>query len=185
MEPTADDEDLIADAGRDASLFGILFDRHHRELIGFFMRRTADAQTAADLTAEVFASAFVARRRFTPRGPGSARAWLFGIARKQLANYTRRQQVSERHRRKLAMQRTLVDDDTAEHFARLADLDGLRAELAAALATLPTNQVDAIRLRVIDELPYQEVARQLGCSEGAARVRVTRGLTRLAEVLTP
>ena len=181
----ATDEELIVASVRDASQFGALFDRHHRELIGFFMRRTADAQTAADLTGEVFAAAFVARRRFTPRGPGTGRAWLFGIARKQLANYARRQHVSERHRRKLAMERTLVDDDTAERFAHLADLHGLRVELAAALATLPAGQVDAIRLRVLDELPYQEVARRLGCSEGAARVRVTRGLTRLAEVVTP
>jgi DNA-directed RNA polymerase specialized sigma24 family protein len=36
---------------------------------------------------------------------------------------------------------------------------------------------------VVDELPYDEVARRLGCSEGAARVRVSRALTRLAETL--
>lgn len=177
------DEELIAGSDRDASAFGTLFERHHRDLIGYFMRRTADAQTAADLTGEVFAAAFVARRRFTSRGPGSGRAWLFGIARNQLAHYARRQQVSERHRRKLAMERVVVDDDTAEQFARLADLAGLRSELTEALATLPDNQIDAIRLRVIDELPYRDVAERLGCTEGAARVRVTRGLTRLAEVL--
>jgi DNA-directed RNA polymerase specialized sigma24 family protein len=38
-------------------------------------------------------------------------------------------------------------------------------------------------LRVGHDLPYAEVARRLGCSEGAARVRVTRALTRLADLL--
>jgi RNA polymerase sigma factor (sigma-70 family) len=180
-----DDEELIAAAGSDASGFGLLFERHHREMIGYFMRRTADAQAAADLAAEVFAAAFVARRRFRSHGPGSGRGWLFGIARNQLANYARRQRVSDRYRRKLAMERTVVDDDAALAFERLADLHGLRAELSAALATMPVGQVDAIRLRVLDELSFQEVARRLGCSEGAARVRVTRGLTHLAEVLRP
>jgi DNA-directed RNA polymerase specialized sigma24 family protein len=33
------------------------------------------------------------------------------------------------------------------------------------------------------DLPYREVAKRLGCSEGAARVRVARGLARLAEIL--
>src|SRR5512132_2350281 len=58
------DEELLAGAGRDSDAFGQLYARHHRELLGFFVRRTADAQLAADLTAETFAQAFVARRRF-------------------------------------------------------------------------------------------------------------------------
>ena len=46
--------DLLAE-GESADAFGVLFDRHHRELLGFFVRRTADAQVAADLTAEFYA----------------------------------------------------------------------------------------------------------------------------------
>jgi RNA polymerase sigma-70 factor (ECF subfamily) len=61
----------------------------------------------------------------------------------------------------------------------------VRADLAAALADLPTSQLDAVRLRVVEELPYAQVAMRLGCSEGAARVRVTRGLARLAEAMGP
>lgn len=177
------DEALLVASRRDVEAFGELFERHHRALIGYFMRRTADAQVSADLTGEVFAAAFVARRRFAPRGPGSAQAWLFGIARHHLSHYVRREVVSDRHRRRLAMERTVVDADTAERFVALADLERLRAELRLALTTLPDNQVDAIRLRVLEDLPYREVAAQLGCSEGAARVRVARGLSRLAEVM--
>jgi DNA-directed RNA polymerase specialized sigma24 family protein len=43
------------------------------------MRRTRDAELAADLTAETFAAALAARARFDP-GRGSASAWLFGLA---------------------------------------------------------------------------------------------------------
>jgi len=48
-------------------------------VLRFFVRRTADAELALDLTAETFAAALVASRRFTA-GPEPARAWLFGIA---------------------------------------------------------------------------------------------------------
>jgi RNA polymerase sigma-70 factor (ECF subfamily) len=61
----------------------------------------------------------------------------------------------------------------------------MRRELVLALAQLPEGQRKAVRLRVVDELPYAQVAQRLGCSEGAARVRVTRGLAQLAEVLEP
>ena len=51
-------------------------------------------------------------------------------------------------------------------------LDGLDE----ALDELPAGQLEAIRLRVVDELEYDDVARELGTSTEAARVRVHRGL---------
>lgn len=59
----------------------------------------------------------------------------------------------------------------------------LLVALTHALAGLPASQVDTLRLRVMEDLPYSEVARRLGCSEGAARVRVSRGLARLHQEL--
>lgn len=179
------DEELVVGAGRDADSFGDFYTRHVRELLGFFVRRTADAQVAADLTGETFAAAFVARRKFRSQGPGSARAWLYGIARRVLGHYLRRQGVSDRYRRKLGMTTIVVDDTAAVRVEELADLASVRSALRDALATLPAAQLDAIRLRVIDEMPYRDVAARLGCSEGAARVRVARGLARLAEVIEP
>jgi DNA-directed RNA polymerase specialized sigma24 family protein len=42
---------------------------------------------------------------------------------------------------------------------------------------------EAVFLRVVRELPYDEVAAALGCSAGSARVRVSRGLDRLSQLL--
>src|SRR5215212_1034272 len=61
----------------DPEAFGVFYDRHVATLLGYFARRTGDAEAAADLTAETFASAIVARRRFRASGP-PAIAWLFG-----------------------------------------------------------------------------------------------------------
>ena len=71
-----DDELLCSD---DPEAFGVFYDRHVKALLGYFARRTRDPEVAADLTAETFASALVARRRFKPDGPPAA-AWLFAIA---------------------------------------------------------------------------------------------------------
>jgi DNA-directed RNA polymerase specialized sigma24 family protein len=59
-------------------------------------------------------------------------------------------------------------------------LHELREELAVAMAMLAPGTRDAVRLRVIDELPYYDLAQRLGISETAARVRVSRGLSALA-----
>ena len=52
-----------------------------------------------------------------------------------------------------------------------------------AMATLSPGTRDAVRLRVVDELPYRDLAQRLGISETAARVRVSRGLSALAGLL--
>jgi RNA polymerase sigma-70 factor (ECF subfamily) len=41
----------------------------------------------------------------------------------------------------------------------------------------------AVQLRIVDELPYPDLARNLGITEQAARARVSRGLAKLAELL--
>src|SRR3954463_12141917 len=104
------DEDLLI-SGEPAA-FGVFYERRVREVLGYMMRRTGDPEAAADLTAETFAAAIVARRRFRPGGapPG---AWLFAIARRKLADYHRRGYADERARRRLGMERRTLDDDDA------------------------------------------------------------------------
>jgi RNA polymerase sigma-70 factor (ECF subfamily) len=72
-------------------------------------------------------------------------------------------------------QRDLPPEDY-ERIEELVDLAPIRNALLDALDTLGEDQRDALRLRVIDGLPYAEVAEQLGCDPAAARQRVSRGL---------
>jgi RNA polymerase sigma factor (sigma-70 family) len=177
------DAELLRASAAEPEAFGLFYDRHAAEVLRFFYRRTACAQTAADLTAETFAQAFGSRKRFRDTG-NPARAWLFGIAHHQLAREARGRRISDRYRRRrLGMEPVAVDDLSLERIEALADFATIRDEVRSALRRLPANQANAVLLRVGYELPYDEVAQRLGCSPGAARVRVTRGLTRLANLL--
>jgi RNA polymerase sigma-70 factor (ECF subfamily) len=80
--PALSDEELLA--SHELGSFAVFYRAHVDEVLGFFCRRTRDAELAADLTAETFAAALAGRRRFRPEA-GSATAWLYGIASKQLA----------------------------------------------------------------------------------------------------
>jgi len=84
------DERLLTASVAEPELFVAFYDHHARRLLAFFVRRTFDAQVAADLTAETFAQAFAARARFRGPGPGSAAAWLQTIAGRQLNRVRRR-----------------------------------------------------------------------------------------------
>lgn len=180
--PKPTDGDLLGSSRHDPESFGRFYDRHVAAVLGFCMRRTGCAETAADLTAEVFATAYAKRTTYRDAEAG-ARPWLYGIARNQVRSWLRRSRVSDRHRRRFGWEPVIISDEEAERVAELADLPALREDLRAAMASLPAGAVRAVELRVVDELPYAEVAARLGCSEGAARVRVSRGLTALAERL--
>src|ERR671915_155110 len=87
MGLAASDEELLIQ--QDAASFELFYNRYFERLLGFFARRTTDAELAADLTAETFAAALAARRRYR-RQRGRADSWLFAIAYHKLADAQRR-----------------------------------------------------------------------------------------------
>jgi RNA polymerase sigma-70 factor (ECF subfamily) len=177
-----DDADLLRRSAREPEAFGVFYDRHAVTVLAYFQRRTACAESAADLAAETFATAFHTRRRYRDTGV-PAIAWVLGIARHLLADSIRNERIEDRARRRLGLERAELDDEALRRIEELADLAAVRERLDAALSKLPPDSAEAVRLRVDAELPYAEVARRLGCTEGAARVRVARALTKLADSL--
>ncbi len=153
-----------------------LFDRHAEELLGFFARRTLDPQAALDLVGETYAAAWAGRRRFRGTDDAAARAWLYGIARNLLHGYVRDGYAERRLLGRLGVESPVLSDESLARVEELAGTQALRAALAAELTRLPAAQRDALVLRVVDELPYPEVAARLGITEPTARARVSRAL---------
>ena len=180
---TGSDEDLLTASARRADPFVAFYDRVLPGMLAYFARRTFDAQVAADLTAETLAEAFASRRRFRDRGPGSASAWLYTIAGRKLGRYLRRLRVDDAARRRLRMERIELAPDDVERIEALVDFAQVGREVRRAFDALRSDQREALRLRVIEGLPYHDVARELGCTEQTARARVSRGLRLLAAQL--
>jgi RNA polymerase sigma-70 factor (ECF subfamily) len=176
MEPT--DEELLTRARSDGAAFEAFYRRHVDAVTGYFMRRTADPEVAADLMAETFAAVLVSLRRYRP-GPEPPTAWLFGIARNKLAHWQRRQGVESRARRRLGVGRVELDDEDLAAIEALADAQRAEAVVQAELSRLPEEQRLAIAAHVLDERGYADIAREQGVSEPVVRQRVSRGLRRM------
>ena len=173
------DECVLAAAARDPVAFATFYRRYERSMLAFFVRRTADPELAADLTAEVFAAALQACARYRA-GEAPASAWLFGIAQHKLAKSRRRGVVEDRARRRLGMAPLRIDDDDLERIERLAGGDDVADGLLDGLAP---DQRDAVRARILEERSYEEIAGALRCSPAVVRKRVSRGLARLRDQL--
>jgi RNA polymerase sigma-70 factor (ECF subfamily) len=177
------DTDLLLASRTNPATFVELYRRHAEDLLRYFARRTLDPEAAAELTAETFAEAFVSRGRYTQVEGVNGVAWLYGIARHQLGRFFRAGRVEAVARRRLGMPERPLPTDDYERIEDLVDFAPIREALVDALGALTEDQRQALQLRVIDELPYPEVAARLSCAEATARQRVSRGLRRLALVL--
>jgi RNA polymerase sigma-70 factor, ECF subfamily len=165
--------------------FALVFARESEPVLLFLARRTLDAPVAADLMAETFATALNSWSKLRGRSEGEVRAWLFTVARRQLSRYLRRARVEHRAVQRLGIRLPSLHEDDVARIEERAGLGELRAALGAELERLSTEQREALQLRVVEDRPYEEVARVLGVSEQAARARVSRGLRALAGALEP
>lgn len=171
---TENDAQLIRRARRDPEALAELYLRYRGPLYAWFRARAPES-AASELTAELFAQAALGLRRFRDEAGGSAAPWLYGIARNLLRRHYERGRIEEAGRRKLGM-------PLRSYELEVESLE-LRGELADALAELPQGQRDAVGLRVVGGLPYEDVAAELGITETAARLRVMRALAKLARLL--
>lgn len=163
--------------------FAAVYAREIERVLIFLARRTLDVTIAADLAAETFALAFRGWKRLQGRTDEEIRAWLFTVARRQVSRYLRSARAEQRAVRRLGIQVPIVHEDDVDLIEQRAGLSALRAELNERLRLLNPQQRDALRLRVVEDRPYPEVATALGISEQTARARVSRGLRALRSVL--
>lgn len=168
----SDDDELLTSGGADG--FATFYRRHVDSILRYQARSTRNAEVAADLTAETFAAALEAKDRFAPGGP-PARAWLFGIAAKKVADYHRRGYAEDRARRRLGMERI---EPTEEDIRRIDWLAG-DVEVASLVDELPADQRLAVTARVVEDREYADIAGELHITQAGVRKRVSRGLASL------
>jgi RNA polymerase sigma-70 factor (ECF subfamily) len=145
---------------------------HGREILAYALRRTDGPEDAADVVAETF---LVAWRRLEDVPPGAqARLWLYGVARRALANQRR----GERRRERLGER---LRTDLTPALAETPEPPG--PDVAAALDRLGPEDREVLRLSAWEELSPSEVATVLGISAVAARSRLHRARRRLRRAL--
>jgi len=161
-----------------------LHDRLGKRLLAFLVRRVHDDEVAADIWAESWALAYENWHRLrSPHDKTASEAWVFGIARNQLAAYYRSGFIERRALKRLQWTVPPIDGALDEELERIVNREVLKLDVADALLLLPAKRRRAVRLRILEGREYREVAASLGCSEQAARAQVSRGLRRLAKAL--
>lgn len=155
---------------------GLLFDRHHRSLYGFFYHHTGLKNESEDLVQTVFMNMIRSRATFT--GSHKFETWMYTIARNSLKDYYRKNKKSSAFVDTEQVEHQLQDSGTADDKVNRKEEEKI---LRRALEQLNETDRELLILSRYKEMKYQEIALLLNLSEGAIKVRIHRAVKQLRE----
>ena len=154
--------------------FEAVYRQLYAPICGYALRRVRHPEDAAEVIAETFATLW---RRFDacPQG-GELRPWLFGVARRVIANQRR----GERRRSALGERLAANVDRAAFETARP---DDGTSTLARAFTALKESDRELLSLVAWEGLTTEEIAVALGTNRATVRLRLHRARRHLLEGL--
>ena len=180
MEPLAA---AMRSAVEDAAAFDAVFASQFDRLLSRTVGQVYDSEIAVDIVAETLAEAFIQRAKFRGTTDGELVAWLNTIAARKVAGFYRKAAVERRALNKLGIEPPELTQEEHREVLQRIDAPAMREAIRAGLMALSEPQREALTLRIVDEVPYPNLADQLGISEEAARQRVARALRKLRKKL--
>ena len=159
-----------------------LVETTYRDVYALCLRILGDADDAAEATQDAYLKAWRGLQGF--RGDSMFSTWLYRVASNAALS-------KHRSRRRRQAHESGTEDEMLTQIAGGASTeDAANARLDVnsldrALATLPEHYRSAVVLKDVYGYSIADIAKQLDCSETAAKVRIHRGRKRLKEIVYP
>ena len=150
--------------------FEILVRRHEKTIFNLVYRMLGDYDEAAEISQEVFLSAFRAVGQF--RGDANFSTWLYRIALNHAS--TRRRSLGTRQQRMLPIESANPLSDPEPGPPEILEKQEIRERVQLALSQLDPEDAAVILLRDLQDVPYDEVARMLEIPVGTVKSRLHR-----------
>ena len=154
----------------DINAFEILVRRHEKAIFNLVYRMLGDYDDAAEISQEVFLSAYRAIGQF--RGEANFSTWLYRIALNHAT--TRRKSTNSRQKRLVPLDGSEMIDDGQIGPAETLEKKELRERVQRALNELEPEDATVILLRDLQDIPYEDVARMLEIPVGTVKSRLHR-----------
>jgi RNA polymerase sigma-70 factor (ECF subfamily) len=182
----SEERDLVRRAQRSPDAFAELYERHYSRVFGYCLRRTADLETAQDITSETFVKALNKIWQFRWRNV-SFSSWLYKIATNEINQYFRRTEyrksISLEELREQGFEPTSSHDPANELMEAQEELRQHQdfLEIQARLVRLPAKYQEVIALRFFEKKQIREIAEILGKREGTVKSLLHRAVEKLRQ----
>jgi RNA polymerase sigma-70 factor, ECF subfamily len=163
----------------DADAFEVLVRRHEKTIFNLVYRMLGDYDDAAEVSQEVFLSAYRAIGQF--RGDANFSTWLYRIALNHAT--TRRRSIYSRQHRTMPIEDMEVLQDAQPGPAEVLEKKEMQERVQLALNKLAPEDATVILLRDLQDVPYDEVAQVLEIPVGTVKSRLHRARRALKSLL--
>lgn len=162
----------------DLDAMSLLFERHHRNLFGYFYRLTNRGEKSEDMVQMTFYRMLKYREAY--RGEGKFIYWMYSIAKNIWLDTSRKKDIIDYGDR----DRTVLNvPDQQKSGEELMIATERKQLLKLALKQLAPDKREAIVLSKFQGLKYQEIAALSNCTESTVKSRIRRGLLELRAIM--
>ena len=186
-EQTTDQELVTRVQAGDKRAFDLLVLKYQNRIIKLVSRFVHDPVEAQDVAQEAFIKTYRAIGSF--RGDSAFYTWLYRIASNAAKNYLVAQKrrppatgVDAMEAEQYAVDTRLKDKDTPES---MAVTEELKAVIFRAIEALPSDLKEAITLREMECMSYEDIAMVMGCPVGTVRSRIFRARDAIDKKISP
>jgi len=177
------DEDLVVRVARsDERSFEVLYDRHGRIAWSLAFRLLGEREAAEDLVQEAFLAVWNGAAGYT-QAKGSVRTWILSILHHRAVDRLR--QTSASRRRQDALEQVAMIEPAAPDAAEVALARVEATEIRSALADVPGDQLEVLRLAYYGGYTHHEIAGMLSLPLGTVKSRMRLGLERVRRNIDP
>jgi RNA polymerase sigma-70 factor (ECF subfamily) len=177
------DEDLVIQVARgDERSFEVLYDRHGKVAWSLAFRLLGDREAAEDLVQEAFLAVWNGAAGYS-QAKGSVRTWVLSILHHRAVDRLRKGAASRR--RQEALEQVAMIEPAAPDAAEVALARFEATEVRSALADVPGDQLEVLRLAYYGGYTHHEIAGMLSLPLGTVKSRMRLGLERVRRNIDP
>jgi RNA polymerase sigma-70 factor (ECF subfamily) len=184
----SEERELVRQAQRSPDAFAELYDRYYPRVFGYALRRTANLETAQDITSETFLKALKKLWQFRWRNV-SFSSWLYKIATNEINQHFRKAEykksVSLEELQERGFEPVSPHDPESELMAAQEELRQYQEflEIQVKIVQLPSKYQEVIALRFFEKKQINEIAEILGKREGTIKSLLHRAIEKLRETV--
>lgn len=187
MTATTDQQLVERVQAGDNAAFDLLVRKYQNKIVSLVSRYVNDPSEALDIAQESFIKAWRALPKF--RGDSQFYTWIYRIAINTAKNY-----IASKGRQPSAMGYDIDNPEDPQMLGLMKDLespealtmtDEIRDTVAEAISALPEDLREAVVLRELEGLSYEEIAESMGCPIGTVRSRLFRAREAIDAKLEP
>jgi RNA polymerase sigma-70 factor (ECF subfamily) len=172
----------------DKRAYGLLVEKYRRKVIRLLSRMVRNPEDLEDIAQETFIKAYRALPQF--RGDAAFYTWLYRIAVNTAKNYL----VARGKAMRTISDQAMNDEDEPDERLVAQDIATPETELLSKQVAIAVNQAvdalpeelrQAITLREMEGMSYEEIAEYMACPIGTVRSRIFRAREAIASKLRP